>query len=103
MLVDLESGDTEAKENKLASLKKTCVCTDCPTYDMYARDHHEILYCILSKSDEPYRNEVGCSCIDCPVSIEGGLLNSYYCIRGSEMEMRKDRRTPRGVRMERLY
>jgi hypothetical protein len=104
MLVDLGSGDTEAKELKLAILKKTCVCTECPTYNIYARNHHETLYCILGKSDEPsYRNKVGCSCGDCPISIEGGLLNSYYCTIGSEMEMRKDRRTPRGVRKEKLY
>jgi hypothetical protein len=103
MLVDLESGDTEAKELKLAILKKTCVCTECPTYNMYAKNHNETLYCILGKCDEPSRNEVDCICGDCPISIEGGLLDSYYCTIGSEMERRKDRRTPRGVRKEKLY
>jgi hypothetical protein len=103
MLHDLNSGDPEVNESKLASLKKACVCPQCPTFNKYAEDHGEILYCIIGKSDQPLKEELGCICADCPVAAEGGLLNNYYCTIGSEMEMRKNRRVPRGVRPERLY
>lgn len=103
MLHDLGSGDPEVNESKMAILKSTCICPQCPTFNKYAEDRGEILYCITGKSDQPLKEELGCICADCPVATEGGLINNYYCTIGSEMEIRKNRRMPHGVRPERLY
>ncbi len=103
MFKDLEVGEPEVRKVKMDSLKMVCICPQCPTYSKYAEVHGETLYCFLGKTDEPSREEKGCICADCPVATEGGLVNDYYCIIGSEKEMRKNPRMPRGVRKERLY
>ncbi len=101
MLDDLGSGDQEVNKAKMESLKKVCVCPLCPSYNKFAEDHGETLYCILGRTAPPRMDELGCICEDCPIATEGGLVNSYYCIHGSESEMRKERRLPRRFRKER--
>ncbi len=88
----LESKTGEAKEAELKSLKEECICPDCPTYNLCADRTGEILYCILGRSEECISEELGCNCPDCPVAARGGLTELYYCIKGSEMEMRAERK-----------
>lgn len=69
--------------------KMVCVCPSCPSYNDCARDNKELAYCLVGKTQHCKIDEQGCICPDCPVTLELELKNTYYCARGSELQMRK--------------
>ena len=90
MLVD--SGKTEEEadammaemEEMLPMIKEKCICKTCQTY---VAEETESAFChpFISKS-KIITEEKGCDCPKCPVYIEKGMKNGYYCTRKSEME-----------------
>jgi hypothetical protein len=72
----------------IEGLKKQCDCPTCPTYNECATTKHELLYCALGKSKSCITSDEGCSCATCPVTASLDLGHYYYCLRGSEKEMR---------------
>lgn len=89
MVKDLDAKTREDREAAINDLRAECICPDCPTYNKCAGDAGELLYCFLGRSGECIKEELGCNCPDCPVASRAGLVNLYYCINGSEVEMRK--------------
>ena len=87
-----ESGKTKEEvdammaemEEMLPMVKEKCICKTCPTY---VAEETESAFChpFISKS-KIITEEKGCDCPKCPVYIEKGMKNGYYCTRKSEME-----------------
>ena len=75
----------------LVEYRKKCVCTSCASYNECAARKKELLFCLLGNSSDCNLEEFGCICLNCPVSAELDLKNTYYCIRGSEKQMRQPR------------
>lgn len=80
----------EDRNNTIAELKKMCICPTCPTYTDCAKDDMQGLFCVLGKSGSCITVEKGCECPNCPLaqSLDVGVENNTYCIRGSELEQR---------------
>jgi len=76
------------REGALNELGGECACPDCPTYNVCAGEAGERLYCFLGRSGNCTKDELGCNCPDCPVAVRADLVNTYYCITGSESEVR---------------
>jgi hypothetical protein len=75
-------------EEAVNGLKKICDCPTCPTYNDCAKKAGEKLFCALGKSKNCIKSEEGCACATCPVTAQLGLNHYYYCLRGSEKEVR---------------
>ncbi len=71
-------------EEMLPMVKEKCICKTCPTY---VAEETESAFChpFISKS-KIITEEKGCDCPKCPIYIEKGMKNGYYCTRKSEME-----------------
>lgn len=89
IIKDLDSRVGQDRDDAIDELKKECICPECPTYNKCAGDAGELLFCFLERSKECIKEQMGCNCPDCPLAGRAGLVNLYYCINGSELEMRK--------------
>jgi hypothetical protein len=71
-------------EQKLPEVRAMCICKTCPSY---VPEETEEAFChaLVSKS-KVITEEKGCDCPKCPVHINMGLKNGYYCTRKSELE-----------------
>lgn len=80
------------KEREKMVLEK-CICGDCPSYFDCSKEggKEEFGFCYhtIGKS-QCITEEKGCICEDCPVYGELDLENLYYCIGGSEKELKKN-------------
>jgi len=88
--------ETNAKMARMspAELKTTvdglmarCICGKCPTFNDCMKGKKEGLYCALGKSGCTVTKKA-CLCPTCPVTPIVGLKHGYYCIKGSEKEIR---------------
>jgi hypothetical protein len=68
-------------------LMARCICGRCPTYNDCMRGRKDALFCALGKST-CLASKKACLCPTCPVTPELGLKHGYYCIKGSEKEVR---------------
>ena len=75
----------EMKE-KLPDVKAKCICATCPSY---VEGETELGFChlMVGKSDKITERK-GCDCPQCPVYKMMELEFGYYCIQGSEMELK---------------
>jgi hypothetical protein len=71
----------------VSSLMARCICGRCPTYNDCMRGRKDALFCALGKSACPAVKKA-CLCPTCPVTPDLGLKHGYYCIKGSEKEVR---------------
>jgi len=78
--------DAELKKT-VSSLMARCICGKCPTYNDCMKNKKEALYCALGKSACAITKKA-CLCPTCPVTAMLGLKHGYYCIKGSEKELR---------------
>jgi hypothetical protein len=78
--------DEELKKT-VASLVARCICGRCPTYNDCTRGKKEALFCSLGKTACPVTRKA-CLCPACPVTQTLGLKHGYYCIKGTEKEIR---------------
>jgi len=74
-------------KNTIAPLMARCICGKCPTYNDCTRGKKEILFCVNGKTGCAMTKKA-CLCPACPVTAILGLKHGYYCIRGSEKEIR---------------
>jgi hypothetical protein len=88
MFKELDSRVRGDRGAEIEGLRAECICPDCPTYTKCAGDAGELLYCFLGRSKECINEELGCNCPDCPVAGRAGLKNIYFCLKGSEGELR---------------
>jgi hypothetical protein len=68
--------------------KMECICPDCPSYNDCAKFNSELLYCEDGKSINCIFDEKGCICGDCLVYKRMGMVNEFFCTRGSERALR---------------
>ena len=82
--------EKNAKERKQITHEKrqSCTCPACPSYNLCAREHNEVLYCITGKSMLCISEDAGCTCRTCKVTRELGLRYQYFCINGGEAAQR---------------
>ena len=64
-----------------------CLCPTCPTYADCAKKKKELVFCFGSKSS-CITTSKGCHCSGCKVGVNFGLTNIYYCLNGTEQEIR---------------
>jgi hypothetical protein len=78
------------RDNVIEYYKSSCICHTCATYDQCAADANEKLFCVTGKSVECITEPKGCECPICSLaqSLDVGLLNNTFCLRGSEMDQR---------------
>jgi hypothetical protein len=71
------------EENK----RGRCICPGCPSYADCAMRNKELMFCFASRSS-CIKTSKGCHCPGCPVRADFGLTNIYYCLNGTEQEIR---------------
>ncbi|WP_048190079.1 DUF2769 domain-containing protein [Methanobacterium sp. SMA-27] len=78
------------RNNAIEHYKGSCICHTCATYDQCAAYANEKLFCVTGKSVECITKPKGCECPTCSLalSLDVGLLNNTFCLRGSEMDQR---------------
>jgi Protein of unknown function (DUF2769) len=74
-------------KNTVSGLVAKCICGKCPTFNDCMKGKKEALFCELGKTGCAVTKKV-CLCPTCPVTSMLGLKHGYYCIRGSEKELR---------------
>lgn len=84
------SWEKNAKERRQVTLEKrqSCLCPACPSYNRCAREQNEMLYCITGKSMLCISRDAGCTCRNCPVTRELGLMYQNFCMSGGEAAQR---------------
>jgi hypothetical protein len=76
------------RKNLMNEKRSACFCPACPSYNRCAREHHELLYCITGKSMLCISEDSGCTCRNCPVMTELGLIHHDFCLKGGEAAQR---------------
>lgn len=79
----------EEKMKTIDKNKSLCICKECPTYNKCAKEKGELLYCSFGASPTCITEEIACICSGCPLTMNMGLKNEYFCTRGSEKEQRR--------------
>ena len=79
--------DAEQKA-ALDGARMKCICMECPTSNDCMKEKNELLFCATGKTGCALVKKE-CICPECPVTPMMGLKNMYYCIDGSEREIRK--------------
>lgn len=59
---------------------KICMQKNCNTCPSFPRGKGEGLYCARGPSQLPIEKN-GCNCPECPLWIDAGLSQMYYCAR----------------------
>ena len=70
MTAKLERLAEAERKDAMNSLRKKCICPDCPTYTECARANSELVFCLEGKSPTCITKAVKCICADCPVEEE---------------------------------
>jgi hypothetical protein len=68
--------------------RERCKCPGCPTYADCAKKAKELLFCLSGKSS-CIKTSNGCHCPGCMVRTDYGMTNIYFCLNGTEAEIRK--------------
>ncbi len=68
--------------------RELCNCPTCPTYADCAKKKKELVFCFGGKSSCIITSK-GCHCPGCRVKANFGLTNIYYCLNGTESDIRK--------------
>ncbi len=80
---------SDADKKKLEKQdKERCLCPTCPTYADCAKKKKELMFCFAGKSGCITVSK-GCHCPGCSVKADWGLTNIYYCLNGTEEDIRK--------------
>jgi hypothetical protein len=80
---------SDANKKRLEKQRKEkCLCPTCPTYANCAKEKSELVFCFEVKSS-CIKISKGCHCPGCPVKADFGSTNIYYCLNGTEMDIRR--------------
>ena len=91
LIKQLNELSEDARNERVKELEKDCVCPICPSYNQCAKDKDENIFCLKDKSN-CIDQQKGCMCPTCPFASEYkiGVFHNFYCMRGGELEQRKD-------------
>lgn len=67
--------------------EKACLCPTCLSYNECSRERKDRLFCFNAKSSCGIFRK-GCDCPFCPVKEQMGLKYTYFCMKGSENNLR---------------
>lgn len=84
----MEKMSPEEKQQVIMKNRSICICGECPSYTSCLKEKDELLFCATGKSECTIGMK-SCICPTCPVTGIMGLSHAYYCIRGSEKELRR--------------
>ena len=87
MLVRTLTLTPEERHLVIERRKERCICPQCPSYKECSGDTRERAFCSVERS-KCIREEKGCICSTCPLTLELNLQHSSYCTRGSEAQQR---------------
>jgi hypothetical protein len=76
-------------DEQMEKSRTICVCGKCPTYTACMKEKNELLYCATGKSACREVPKRGCICLTCPITRALELKHAYFCVSGSERELRK--------------
>jgi len=76
------------RKSIMANKKAACACPKCPSYTLCADECKELVFCITGKSPIHISEDSGCSCRNCSIPPEIGLIYHDFCFRGSEAAQR---------------
>jgi len=77
----------EELRKEVSALMAKCICGRCPTFTDCMKGKKEALFCAMGKTGCTVTKK-GCLCPACPVTPALGLKHAYYCVQGSEKEIR---------------
>jgi hypothetical protein len=86
-LESISKMEPDAVKTEMEELKEGCDCPTCPSYYKCDKMNEELLFCFVGKSS-CIDVDKGCLCPSCPITQSQGLKHQYYCLRGSEMQLR---------------
>lgn len=87
MAKKMEEMSPEEKSEMIAKLRGMCICPQCASYTECMKKKDELIYCATGQSECLVRMKE-CICEECPVRPMMGLINTSYCMQGSEKELR---------------
>ncbi len=83
----MEQMSAEEKKQAMRKNREMCICGGCPTHNSCMKEKDELLFCFNGKSACTVEMKA-CLCPTCPVTKVMGLTHAYYCVKGSEKELR---------------
>ncbi len=87
MAKKMDEMSPEEKEEMMAKIRGMCTCAQCASYTDCMKEKGELAFCATGKSECLVRMKE-CICEECPVKPMMGLMNTSYCMQGSEKELR---------------
>jgi hypothetical protein len=84
------SWQKNARERKeiMADKKAACICPECPSSNQKSYNERHLICCITGTSPLHTTDVRECSCTQCSVTAELGLLYHDFCVAGSEAAQR---------------
>ena len=89
MMAKMQKMSKAEIDEQMEKSRALCVCGKCPTYTDCMKAKNELLYCATGKSACRDVPKIGCICPTCPITRALELRHAYYCVSGSERELRK--------------
>jgi len=86
-MADLDKMSETEKRRLDKQNKAQCLCPTCPTYADCAKKKKELMFCFGDKSS-CITTSKGCHCPGCPIKVDFGLTNIYFCLNGTERDIR---------------
>lgn len=83
----MEKMSQDEKKQLMMKNQSMCTCAKCPTYNSCMKEKNELLFCSTGKSACSVEMKA-CICPTCPVTAMMGLTHAYYCVKGSEKQLR---------------
>jgi hypothetical protein len=83
----MEKMSPDEKKQMIMKNRALCTCAKCPSYTTCMKEKGELLFCSSGKSTCTVEKKA-CICPSCPVTGMMGLTHAYYCIKGTEKELR---------------
>jgi len=83
----MEKTSPEEKKQIMMKNRAMCICAKYPSYTTCMKEKGELLCCFAGKSTCTAEKKA-CIYPSCPVTGTMGLTHAYYCIKGSEKELR---------------
>jgi hypothetical protein len=88
LLEKLRMSSEEDRSQYVFENQNLCVCRTCRSYNSCAEKNKEVLFCLDGESPTCIKEAKGCYCHRCPFHFKAGLMNGFFCLRGSEEEQR---------------
>ncbi len=86
-IADLDKMSETEKRRLDKQNKARCLCPTCPTYADCAKKKKELMFCFGGGSS-CITTSNGCHCPGCPIKVDFGLTNIYFCLNGTERDIR---------------